>query len=84
MKKNVMIILIGNRIDAAEKVQKLLTAWGCLIKTRLGVHDGVLDDCSERGLLILELVGEEDKIAELERKLSLVKGVTSRLVSLAV
>ena len=82
MKKSVLLILIGNRRDAAVKVQKVLTAWGCMIKTRLGIHDGVLDDCSDTGLVILELVGRENDKQEIARKLSLIEGVSSRLVQL--
>ena len=84
MKKNVMLILISNRKDSVSNVQKLLTAWGCLIKTRLGIHDGVLDDCSEQGLLMLELVGEKDKHEEFLHKLGLIKGVNAKLVELEV
>lgn len=84
MKKTILIILIGKRKEAAINVQKVLTAWGCLIKTRLGIHDGVLDDCSERGLLILELVGDDEKKQELARKLSVINGVSSKLVDLEI
>ncbi len=84
MKKTVLIILIGNRKEAAVNVQKILTGWGCLIKTRLGIHDGVLDNCSDQGLLILELVGDKDQIDEMVRKIGLIKDVTSKLVELEV
>lgn len=84
MEKSVMLILIGNRKESAEKVQKILTGWGCMIKTRLGIHDGVLDNCSEHGLVILELVGEAEKKTELLRKLELVQGVSAQLVCLKV
>ena len=82
MDKTVLIILIGKRKDSAVKVQQLLTAWGCLIKTRLGIHDGILDNCSDQGLLILELYGTEEQKSELARKISLIKGVSSKLVDL--
>ena len=59
--KTVMAIIVDNRKNVAEKVQKLLTGWGCLIKTRLGLHDGVLDNCSDVGLIILELVGNSEQ-----------------------
>jgi len=84
MEKSVLLILIGKRREAAIKVQKILTAWGCMIKTRLGIHDGVLDDCSDTGLVILELVGREDEKQEVARKLSLIEGVSSQLVQLGL
>lgn len=82
MKRNILCILVGKRKDTAVNVQKILTAWGCLIKTRLGLHDGTLDDCSESGVILLELVGEADKIQELSRKLELLDDVHSELVEL--
>jgi hypothetical protein len=82
MEKNVLLILVGHRENAAVNVQKTLTAWGCVIKTRLGLHSGILDNCSDKGLIFCELAGEKDKNIELERKLNLIKGVKARLVSL--
>ena len=84
MEKSVLLVLIDNRKESAEKVQKILTGWGCYIKTRLGMHDGVLDNCYDHGLIFLELVGEGAKHEELMRKLELVKGVDAKLVSLQV
>ena len=80
--KTILIILIGNRKDSAVKVQQVLTAWGCNIKTRLGIHDGVLENCSDTGLLILELVGRMEDNREIARKVSLLKGVSFQLVEL--
>lgn len=82
--KTILLILIGNRKDSAVQVQKVLTGWGCMIKTRLGIHDGVMDNCSDEGLLILELYGEREKMEELARKVALVKGVSSKLVDLSI
>lgn len=84
MKKQILLILIGSRKESAVTVQKILTGWGCLIKTRLGIHDGVLDECSDSGLLILEIVGDKKKHQEMARKLNLVKGVKTKFVELKV
>jgi hypothetical protein len=84
MKKSILIILIGNRKDSAVKIQQILTGWGCTIKTRLGLHDGVLDNCSDSGLLILEICGTDEQNHELARKVSVLPGVSSKLVELEV
>ncbi|AFN74163.1 hypothetical protein MROS_0922 [Melioribacter roseus P3M-2] len=84
MKKSILLVLVGKRKEEAVKVQQILTAWGCMIKTRLGIHDGVLENCSDSGLIMLELVGEDEKKEELERKLSVLPGVTAKLVNLEV
>jgi hypothetical protein len=81
-KRNVVAMLISTRNETAIKLQKILTGWGCMIKTRLGIHDGVLDNCSQTGLVLLEMVGEDDKIDEFVRKLELVKGVTAKRITL--
>jgi hypothetical protein len=84
MKKSILLILIGKRKEDAVKVQQILTAWGCIIKTRLGIHDGVLENCSDEGLLILELYGTDEQKQELTRKVAVVPGVNSKLVELSV
>lgn len=82
--KTILLILIGNRKQAAVQVQKILTGWGCMIKTRLGIHDGVMENCSDEGLLILELYGDREKMEELARKVSLIKGVASKLIDISI
>jgi hypothetical protein len=84
IKQTILLILVNHRQKTAEKVQKILTGWGCYIKTRLGIHDGVLENCSDSGLIFLELTGEMEKHEEIEQKLNLVKRVDAKLVSLEV
>jgi hypothetical protein len=43
-----------------------------------------LENCSDTGLLILELVGKEKDNKEIARKVALIPGVSSQLVELAV
>ena len=82
MKKTVLLVLVGKRKEAAVDLQKVLTAWGCLIKTRLGLHTGVMENCTETGFMFLELYGSDEDNAELARKVELIKGVESKLVVL--
>ncbi len=84
MSKTLLLILVDGRKNNAVTVQKILTEWGCLIKTRLGIHDGVLNNCSESGLIILELVGEKEKHEELARKINLLDGINATLTELKV
>lgn len=82
MKKDILLILVNKRKEEAEKVQKILTGWGCIIRTRLGLHSGVLDECSNTGLIFLELVGDKGKHEELRHKLDILPGVNAKLVEL--
>lgn len=84
MKRDYLLILVNMRKKEAVTVQKILTEWGCLIKTRLGLHDGVLDDCTESGTIFIELVGDKAKHDELARKLNLLNGVKAELITLEV
>ena len=84
MNKTILLVLIWNRKDEAVKVQQILTGWGCIIKTRLGIHDGVLENCSDEGLLILELYGTDEQKQELARKVAVLPGVSSKLVELSI
>jgi len=79
-----MLIVIDIRKKEAVTVQKILTEWGCFIKTRLGLHEDVLENCSEIGTVFLELAGEAEKHNELARKLNLLNGVHAKLVELEV
>lgn len=82
MKKTVLLVLVGKRKEEAVKLQQILTAWGCLIKTRLGLHTGVMDNCTESGFLFLELYGSDEDNAELARKIAVLPGIESKLVVL--
>ncbi|MFA5362275.1 MAG: hypothetical protein WC335_03375 [Candidatus Omnitrophota bacterium] len=80
-KKTLVIFALENRRAEAVKAQKILTDFGCIIKTRLGIHDGVLDKCSNTGLIILELVGAKAEIKDFERRLKTVKSARVKLVT---
>ncbi|MGM0627097.1 MAG: hypothetical protein ACQETZ_02955 [Candidatus Fermentibacterota bacterium] len=82
--KTIVAILVSNRREVATRVQSVLTSWGCMIRTRLGLHGGVLDECTDSGLIVVELVGEEEKRDEFVRKLSVIKGVDAKRIDLAL
>lgn len=84
MKKTVVVAFLKARKGSAVKFQKILTQYGCIIKTRLGIHDGVMDKCSDTGLIILELAGEEKQKSAFVRKLITLKGVVVKKVDLAL
>ncbi len=76
-KSNIVILglRIYDRIQEADKVQKLLTEYGCFIKTRLGLHEVNDNFCSQSGFILLELFGDKLKQDELENNLNNIKGV---------
>ncbi|GAB6279592.1 MAG: hypothetical protein STSR0006_16050 [Lentimicrobium sp.] len=78
MKTTILGIKITKRVEKSSQVQDLLTKFGCSIRTRLGLHEVSEDYCSEEGLLILELVGDEGEMLKLEEELKRIPGVEVR------
>lgn len=71
----VMGIRISDRESDASNVQKILTDYGCIIKTRIGLHEAT-NVCSTSGLIILEFVkGKEDEIEKLKEQLGNISSV---------
>ncbi len=67
-------VYISNRVKNVGEVQKILTSYGCNIKTRIGLHDVDETSCSTTGLVILEMFGEDSLINEAEEKLLAIDG----------
>jgi hypothetical protein len=71
----IMAITVDLRTNNAPKVQEVLTKHGCIIKMRLGLHETSSKMCSERGLILLQLCGEDDEVKALKEDLVSVQGV---------
>ncbi len=71
MKEKHLIVRIHlqNRTEDANKVQQLLTDFGCNIRTRVGLHEVDANYCSTGGIILLELVGDDAVCEELISKL---------------
>ncbi len=65
-------IHITDRISEVSKVQSVLTSFGSIIKTRLGLHS--LENGSD-GIIILELMDNGGKVSELTAELCAIEGV---------
>jgi hypothetical protein len=84
MEKSILLILVGDRKKSAVEVQKILTEMGCFIKTRLGIHDGAPDACSNTGLIILELIGSGEEKEDVVKKLNALPSVSVELVTMSL
>lgn len=78
---NIMALLINHRSKKAPAVQEVLTKHGCIIKMRLGLHEAG-DVCSEEGLVILQVAGEDKEIKALEEDLNSLEGVTAKTLNI--
>lgn len=66
---------VTDRLQKAVEVQKLFSEYGCHIKTRLGLHEVSHEVCSPRGVVLLEMFGDEAKCFELKAKLGAIEGI---------
>ncbi len=70
-----LTIHITDRLTEVSKVQTVLSQFGNIIKTRLGLHQVGDSFDSADGIIILELLDNRDKMAELTSALSAIAGV---------
>lgn len=82
MERKLAVIKVEKRNDEATEVQKILTEFGCIIKTRLGLHDTTDNSCSPEGLIILELVGDSKEQKKMHDKIAALKSVKIKEVTI--
>ena len=76
MKKHLIFgVHITNRVKRVPEVQKVLTEFGCSIRTRLGLHEAGATVCSPNGLILLEMVGDDKASNRMARKLKAIEGI---------
>lgn len=78
---NIMAVLINHRSKKAPEVQEVLTKHGCIIKMRLGLHE-TDDVCSEEGLVLLHMGGEDNEIKALEDELNGMEGINAKTLNI--
>ena len=66
---------VTNRAQNVPEVQKVLTEFGCAIRTRLGLHEVQEDSCSPNGMLILDLVCDDETCRQMMAKLGAIAGL---------
>lgn len=61
-----MTVILGvktkNRLETSDEIQKVLTKFGCNIKTRLGIHNILGNICPKDALILLEIPQKEQAI----------------------
>lgn len=79
---NLLILSVANRKEAALKLQEILTDSGCMIKTRLGLHSSPCGQCSNSGIIILEMQGEDAELKALVDACEKIDGIKVKLVQI--
>jgi hypothetical protein len=73
------ILVENRRPETVKTLQKILTSYGCVIRTRLGVNEEFFGEPS--GLIIIELVGDEIQMDLLEKDLQKVQHIHMRKIA---
>lgn len=60
MTTTIIGVSLDNRIENAVEFQKIITDFGCEIRTRIGLHPSKEDICLNRGIVLLEVNGEAE------------------------
>ncbi|MCL2510874.1 MAG: hypothetical protein FWF09_02360 [Bacteroidales bacterium] len=68
-------LLISNEVADIVTFQQLLTKYGNVIRTRLGLHESHYETPKIKGLLLLEMVGDAAEIASFESAASKISGI---------
>ncbi len=79
MGQKVIVIGVKHRREEADKLQKLLTEHGCEVKARLGLHEAGTE-CSDEGLIILQLVPDDPKAESMVDELNKLDGIKAKMV----
>ncbi|MFP4499110.1 MAG: hypothetical protein ACLFQV_12950 [Vulcanimicrobiota bacterium] len=79
----IMAIQQDNRTETAVKVQDILTKYGCEIRARLGLREGYPDQCSDKGLIILQLCGTEEEQLKMKKELDVIEKVKVKYMDIS-
>jgi len=78
----VVFILIGRRVEEAVKVQSVLSEFGDIIKTRLGINREMSRENDASGFIFLELFGEDRRFDELCQALNKIPDVKAECLNI--
>jgi hypothetical protein len=75
----VLAVHVTDRLEKAPLVQKTLSQFGDVIRTRLGLHEVSKDYSSPGGVMLLDIVNES-KACQLQKTLDKIRGIETKLV----
>jgi hypothetical protein len=75
-------IRVNHRRANAALLQEVLTKYGCNIKLRVGLHEAGEDRCSDDGVILLQVCGDENNAQEMIAAVSKIDGVCAKLMDL--
>ena len=73
---------VNHRHANAAKLQTLLTEYGCDIRLRVGLHETNGDSCSDDGVILLQVCGDQEKVAQILAAFNALTGVSAKMLDL--
>lgn len=73
-KTTILGVLLRKRTITSTSFQDILSRHGCNIKTRIGIHNATDNVCSPDGVILLDVIGEDADIQNLEKDLKNIDG----------
>ena len=73
-KTTILGVLLRKRTITSTAFQGILSCYGCNIKTRIGIHNATDNVCSPDGVILLDVIGEDADIQNLEKDLRNIDG----------
>lgn len=74
-------IKLTNRTEISTEFQSVISKYGCMIKTRIGLHNTCSAICANYGIILLEIL-DESEIVQMKKDLSNIDGVIMASMSL--
>jgi hypothetical protein len=74
-KHRILGVHVTDRVKRSGDVQAIFSEYGANIRTRLGLHDVHEGYCAPNGLILVEVIGDDQVFAELRDKLNAVAGI---------
>lgn len=82
MKKvTILGVLLSNRVVTSPAFQEVISKHGCNIKTRIGLHQVANDKCSTDGVILLEVIGDDNEINSLTSAIQAIQGAQVQKMS---
>jgi len=75
----VLAVHVTDRLKKVPAVQKTLSQFGDVIRTRLGLHEVGKDYSSPGGILVLDIISEP-RARQLQKALDKIHGIETKLV----
>jgi len=74
-------VLLHKRAEYSKDLQEVLSRHGCIIKTRIGIHNVANNLCSPDGVILLDVIGSDSDIKALENDIKALEGAEIQKMS---